>query len=69
MINQTVIFSREDINPDGIAYVSAIANHFMMSEATGFINFHVMPVEVSPTQTPDIFQFTVQVNYYDPSIQ
>lgn len=69
MTNQTRVFCVYDI-ASNVANVCDNVNLFVKHGIeTGFMNFHILPVVVSPAAGSDHFWFTVQVNYYDPSVQ
>ncbi len=68
MTNQTIIFSVFSFSGGSIADVTSYADHFMIDNVNKYFNFQVLPVVV----TPDIRHenlYTIQINYYDPTIQ
>lgn len=68
MKNQTMVFCKLDVT-SSIANVTAVANTFINDAIkTGCTCFDIQQVVVTPSSLPDQFWFTLQVNYYDPSI-
>lgn len=68
MTNQTVVFSEADI-VSNIAKVTRRVNDFVAQGIiAGYSGFDIKRVVVSPASHADEFWFTVQVNYYDPSV-
>ena len=70
MINQTEVLSIINVDTHGVAIVTAAVNQFIASGiVSGYTNFHVLPVVVTPSALPNQYWYTVQVNYYNPAVQ
>lgn len=70
MTNQTVVFSVLGLHGN-IASVTDEVNLFIKNglEEGTMSNFHIQPVVVNPSADPARFWYTVQVNFYSPSVQ
>ena len=70
MINQTQILSIINVDTHGVAIVTAAVNQFITAGiVSGYTNFHVHEVVVTPSAVPNQNWYTVQVNYYNPAVQ
>ncbi len=70
MTNQTAVFSVLGVHGT-IASVTDVVNQFIRAgiDAGTMSNFHIQPVVVTPTNDPNKPWYTVQVNYYSPTVQ
>lgn len=68
MTNQTIIFSVFGTSGGSRANVTSYADHFMIDNVNKYFNFQVLPVVVAQDIRHENI-YTIQVNYYDPTIQ
>lgn len=71
MINQTIIYSLRDKLPNGSVNITNYANDFVeTANSSGFINLEILPVLIKTISLEqNLYLFTLQINYYNPSVQ